>query len=146
MIGLTLINNMKVLARNWTDVSNTWVKVSFPMIAMFPAMVVSLFTEDVASIVSYVGSYAGGLIQYVFPSLLVYYSRNLVQQRYFPDYVASKSPSVDLTNVNFETEYFRLNKHASFFKSKNWLYITAVWWVLSLILVTSDHILDAFKK
>src|SRR5699024_2306430 len=105
MIALTLINNMKVLARHWMvtthlgqtnlnpihqdpnllnpthsdPINSSWVAIVFPLIAILPAMIVSLFTEDVASIVSYVGSYAGGLIQYVFPCLLVHYSRRQVQ-------------------------------------------------------------------
>lgn len=141
-ISLSLVANMKVLARSWTDVSSRWVGVSFPLIALIPSMLVSLFTEDVAGIVSYVGSYAGGLIQYVFPCLLVYYSRRIVKEK-LASYLNRKMPSVTVNKDNQDRLYSTMNRLASPFQSQLWIYLTAGWWILSLILVTLDHILDA---
>lgn len=81
IVALTLINNIKVLV-NFSENSRyvCFMQYSLPLVAILPPLLIALFTEDVSSIVGFVGSYSGTLIQYVFPTLLVYKSRIHVEQ------------------------------------------------------------------
>ncbi|KAI7693611.1 Transmembrane protein [Sarcoptes scabiei] len=83
ILALTLINNLKVLINFRSEMSSSsLIKAILPMIAITPPLLIALFTEDVSSIVQYVGSYSGTLIQYVFPTLLIYHSRRFVLRRF----------------------------------------------------------------
>ncbi|KAI2802454.1 hypothetical protein RDWZM_009913 [Blomia tropicalis] len=149
MIALTLINNMKVLGRNWFDIERPVLHYSFPMFALIPPLIISLFTEDVSTIVSYVGSYAGGFIQYVFPCLLVYYSRRMVKKSdYFPKLIREEYGNEFGRIMRVENDedkqidmaYKMINPFSSWFHSDIWVYLTMLWWAISVILVTVDRI------
>lgn len=153
VVALTLINNIKVLVDLRDDDSprrhSRLLQYSLPLVAIIPPMVIAFFTEDVSSIVQYVGSYSGTLIQYVFPSLLAYYSRRVVQTRYLVPYLRHKTRTqtsvsgVDLSqSVDVGRLYRTLNPLASPFQSNLWIYGTGVWWILCILLVTLDHLRD----
>ena len=91
VIALTLINNLKIVLAFWVDAEQPALKYTYPLIAIVPPLVVSVFTENVALVVSLVGAYTGSLIQYVFPTLLVYYSRRAVQEKYLAPYLLRES-------------------------------------------------------
>ncbi|OTF76902.1 hypothetical protein BLA29_008806 [Euroglyphus maynei] len=147
IIALTLINNMKVLISFNDDMYyGRLVQYSMPLIAIIPPLVIALFTEDVSAIVQYVGSYSGTLIQYVFPALLVYYSRKHVQQEYLLPFIKrrSKSQWLNIRTINIEQIYYRINPFVSFFQTKLWVYFTGIWWIICICLVTLDHLRDRF--
>src|SRR5699024_4783370 len=94
VIALTLINNLKIVLAFWVDAEQPALKYTYPLIAIVPPLVVSIFTENVALIVSLVGAYTGSLIQYVFPSLLVYYSRKQIQLKYLAPYLRKERDAI----------------------------------------------------
>lgn len=89
VIALTLVNNLKIVLAFWVDAEQPALKYTYPLIAIVPPLAVSIFTENVALIVSLVGAYTGSLIQYVFPTLLVYYSRRAIQVKYLAPYLST---------------------------------------------------------
>ena len=133
---------MKVLLEGTLDTQNGTMRHAFPLIAIIPPLAVSLFTEDVSTVVSYVGSYSGGLIQYVFPCLLVYYSRKHVINKYVQPMLLERNES----QKNANELYSEQNPFASPFQSVYWVIFTLIWWILSLCLVTADHILEIVNK
>ena len=141
VIALTLINNIRVLLDGVLDIEHGKIRFAFPLIAILPPLAISLFTEDVAAVVSYVGSYSGGLIQYVFPALLVYHSRKHILDKYFRPMHLDRNTS----DKSAEQLYSEYNPFASPFQSVYWVLFTLVWWVISLCLVTADHIMEFAK-
>lgn len=150
MIALTLINNFKVLARGLLGSSSSTSqntlslssRILLPLAAMIPPLTVALFTEDVGRIVGFVGSYAGGLIQYVFPCLLVFTSRMAVQKHLMQVLVQQEFPvnfDDNLRKAEVKKLYSKLNPFASPLQSTAWIVLTGLWWLLSLVLVTLDH-------
>lgn len=172
IIALTLINNIKVLV-NFSENSRyvRFMQYSLPLVAILPPLLIALFTEDVSSIVGFVGSYSGTLIQYVFPTLLVHKSRSYVENNCLKPLIQSRlnriaalkkgtflvpeissgistaniigsDPDlIDIKLINIKQIYFRLNPFASIFQSVFWIYFTFIWWFLCIALVTIDHIL-----
>lgn len=163
VIALTLINNLRVLLERWINPDQPALKYTYPLIAIVPPMIVSLFTENVALIVSLVGAYTGSLIQYVFPSLLVYYSRRIIitkhlkllygkQMQLQPGEAKGEKesttgagttdvPEIDEALIGRLNEiYFESNLHASPFQHRYWIYGTGIWWVFSVLMVTVDQV------
>jgi len=81
-------------------------KVGFPFLAILPPFLLALFVEDVQSLVSFTGSYAGAGIQYIFPIFLVFHARKR--------YLCSGNP------------------YASPFKHVGWLWFVLAWSVVSI--------------
>lgn len=174
VIALTLINNLKIVLAFWVDADQTALKYTYPLIAIVPPLAVSIFTENVALIVSLVGAYTGSLIQYVFPTLLVYYSRRAIQVKYLAPYLTKEEKNGQLspehqvaTEASTQTDskegkksekkklkewakveelYFASNAFASPFRSVGWVYGTGVWWVFSVIMVTIDQVIMHLPK
>ncbi|XP_075676151.1 transmembrane protein 104 homolog isoform X2 [Dermatophagoides pteronyssinus] len=147
ILALTLINNMKVLVGFSNIIRyNCLIKYSMPLIAIIPPLLIALFTEDVSSIIQFVGSYSGTMIQYVFPTLLVYYSRKQVQQKFLLPYIKNRTKCewIDERTINMEKIYETLNSSVSYFRTNFWIYFTAIWWIICICLVTLDHLRDAF--
>ncbi|KAI2798317.1 hypothetical protein BLOT_014977 [Blomia tropicalis] len=146
VIALTLINNMTIVIGYWANVESYWLRTVLPLIAIIPPLIISLFTDNVSVVVSYVGSYTGSLLQYVFPSLLAYYSREVVQTKYLGPYIEkrllSSNPPSDPDELDPLIIYERINPHRSPFMNNYWIYATAVWWTFSIIVVTIDHIVS----
>lgn len=150
-IAITLINNIKILLFGSIDNYNpkyTWLGYVLPVLALSPPLVVAMFTEDVASIVSYVGSYTGSLIQYVFPALFVYYSRRAVIKDCLTKFIEIHLDdyTVHIPEVLLERLYHLLNHHVSPFRSTLWVYATGLWWAVSIVLVTAQHILESVEQ
>lgn len=142
ILALTLINNMKVLVGFTDDMRyGHIIKYSMPLIAIIPPLVIALFTEDISSIVQYVGSYSGTLIQYVFPTLLAYYSRRYVKQECLIPYIKKRSRLewLDLRMINIDQIYRRINPFVSFFQSQFWIYLSIIWLIICIFLVTLDR-------
>ena len=129
IIGITLRENLKSLYRyikclvpslsNRYPIVDHWIidKVLFPLIAIFPPLVIAFFTMNVELLVGITGSYAGVCVQYLIPVGLVFASRRVITRE--------------------RGEY--KNPHKSPFS--HWLLLIGVivWSVICLILVTIDR-------
>ena len=135
VVSLTLINNLKALTMTKPE---SWVNYIMPLLALIPSVVVTLFTEDVVSIVGYVGSYTGTLVQYVFPALLGYYGRKVVIERHLVPYLKKKT-TLDPDKLDMDHIYARLNPMSSVFQGDGWFFFTGFWWIFTLLIVTVDH-------
>lgn len=95
---------------------------AFPLMAILPPIVVTYFTDSLASLVSFTGSYAGTGIQYIIPIALVWQARKtcraILGQGIINDY---KSP----------------------FQSVFWLVFVLIWSCTSVVFVTVNFITNA---
>lgn len=118
IIAITLRNNLQTLFVDTHQISsqNYFVrKMVFPLMAIIPPFVVTFNTENVQSLVSFTGCYAGACIQYLIPIALVYHSRK--------------------TCANILGEGI-VNDFRSRFQSNGWLIMILSWTCISLIFVT----------
>lgn len=150
-VALTLINNIKVLLFGSETATSHFVSNarrivynnSIPLVAIVPPVIIAALTENVSGIVSYVGAYSGGLIQYVFPSLLAYYSRLNIKHHSIKLYIESRADTKFLyLKQEVDQLYNICNWLRSPFQHSWWIYTTGVWWVISLALVTMEHIVS----
>ena len=112
-------NVKKLLLRKPDEEYGVFVRrILFPLVAVCPSIVVSYFTCDVGLIVAYTGTFAGGILQYVVPVLLV---RNARRK-------ALKTFGV------YE------NRYCSPFRGTFWMVLVMVWYFLSTGLVTYSKI------
>ncbi|XP_033106687.1 transmembrane protein 104-like [Anneissia japonica] len=120
IIAITLRNNLQTLFSR-TGQPRPWMinRIGFPLLTIIPPIIVAFVTMNVEFLVSFTGSYAGATIQYVFPSLLVYYCR--------------KKTNRYLGEQNY-------HKHTSPFKSTLWIVFVNIWTVICIVLVTYYHI------
>lgn len=102
-------------------------KLLFPTIAIVPPVMLALATENLQVLVGITGSYAGALIQYVVPALLVHYARR--QSPFDDDALAGEGLRVKRSFM-------------SPFKHHVWIYFTLAWAAISIIFVTIDHIFE----
>lgn len=122
IIAITLRNNLTtLLIKSGNNFNPTIIQFGLPLLVLVPPLIVAFFTEDVSMLVSYTGSYAGVSIQYIFPSLLVYYGRKKI------------SSFKHLTNA-------QSCLHRTWFSSMRWMICLAVWTVACVVLVTVNHI------
>lgn len=118
IIAITLRNNLQTLFVNKHQFhsQNYFVRqMAFPLMAIIPPFLVTFNTENVQSLVSFTGCYAGACIQYLIPIALVYYSRK--------------------TCKNILGEGI-VNDFRSCFQSNGWLILILSWTCISLIFVT----------
>lgn len=118
IIAITLRNNLQTLFVNKHQLhsQNYFVRnMIFPLMAIIPPFIVTFNTENVKSLVSFTGCYAGACIQYLIPVALVYYSRR--------------------TCANILGEGI-VNEFRSKFQSNYWLAMILSWTCVSLIFVT----------
>lgn len=118
IIAITLRNNLQTLFVNKHQLhsQNYFVRTMvFPLMAIIPPFLITFNTENVQSLVSFTGCYAGACIQYLIPIALVYYSRK--------------------TCANILGEGI-VNEFRSRFQSNGWLIMIFSWTCVSLIFVT----------
>lgn len=138
IIAITLRNNLETLFMN----SNSQTTASpesayssfcqfllrrctFPLLAILPPIVVTFFTDSLASLVSFTGSYAGTGIQYIIPIALVWQARKtcrtILGQGIINDY---QSP----------------------FQSVFWLIFVLVWSCTSVVFVTVNFLTNSLQQ
>lgn len=118
IIAITLRNNLQTLFVNKHQMhsQNYFVRqMAFPLMAIIPPFLITFNTENVQSLVSFTGCYAGSCIQYLIPIALVYYSR--------------------MTCKNILGEGI-VNEFRSKFQSNGWLVMILSWSCISLIFAT----------
>lgn len=118
IIAITLRNNLQTLFVNKHQLhsQNYFIRnMAFPLMAIIPPFLVTFNTENVQSLVSFTGCYAGAAIQYLIPVALVFYGRR--------------------TCANIIGEGI-VNEFRSRFQSNNWLIMICSWCFLSLIFVS----------
>lgn len=121
IIAITLRNNLQTLFvdKNQISSQNYFVrKIAFPLMAIFPPFLITFNTENVQSLVSFTGCYAGACIQYLIPVALVYYSRR--------------------TCANILGRGI-VNDFRSRFQSNGWLIMILCWTFVSLVIVSINY-------
>lgn len=137
IIAITLRNNLEALLMGSTLQSTNpdaayrsfgqflLRRVTFPLLAILPPIVITYFTDSLASLVSFTGSYAGTGIQYLIPVALVWRARricrNLIGSGVINDY---RSP----------------------FQSVVWLIFVIVWSVTSVVFVTVNFLTNTMSQ
>ncbi|CAL8094518.1 unnamed protein product [Calicophoron daubneyi] len=78
----TLIQNLHCMFNSssalTTPLSRKIVKYTLPLLVLLPPLSISLATDDITFLVSFTGAFAGCLLQFVFPPLLVYKARQFL--------------------------------------------------------------------
>jgi hypothetical protein len=118
IVGCTLRNNLQTLFVDTSQMNsqNFFVRrIIFPLMAVIPPFIITFNTENVRSLVSFTGCYAGAFIQYFIPIALVYYARRTCQ---------------NILGCGI------INEFQSKFQSNFWLIMLFSWTCLSLIFVT----------
>lgn len=83
IIAITLRNNLQTLFIDTTRIESYhyfFRKILFPIMTIVPPTVVTYYTDNVKSLVSFTGSYAGTGIQYIIPICLVFSARRTCKQ------------------------------------------------------------------
>ena len=119
IISITLRENLKSLFRK-DDREFSWLaeRIGFPLFAVLPPIVIALSTTNVEMLVSLTGSYAGAGVQYIIPTMLMFYGRQ-------------KALEV------FDSYH---NEYRSFFKHRAWIWLILSWTVFSVGVVTAYNI------
>lgn len=138
IIAITLRNNLEALfmgtSLQRTSTGETaqlscmnfvWRRCTFPLLAILPPIIVTYFTDSLASLVSFTGSYAGTGIQYIIPIALVWQAR--------------KTCRVILGQGI-------VNEYRSPFQSNGWIIFVLVWSCTSVIFVTVNFLANAFER
>lgn len=121
IIAITLCNNLKSLFLKDNHQYSFFVeRLLFPVLSTIPPVAIAFATSDLQILVGITGSYAGAVIQYVVPALLVYYARK--------DTLSSLGLGVK-------------NKHSSPFKHTAWIIFVLLWAFTCIIFVTINHII-----
>nr|XP_023028080.1 transmembrane protein 104 homolog [Leptinotarsa decemlineata] len=119
IIAITLQSNLKNLVLKPTVRPNLIVNhLVFPTLAVVPPVVMALCTHNIKYLVEITGSYAGVMVQYVVPAILVIEAR--------------KQCAKDFGSC--------VHKYSSPFRHRYWFAFVIVWSVISLIFVTVDFI------
>lgn len=136
IIAITLRNNLEALFMGTTQQSTNpdavyssfgqflLQRCVFPLMAILPPIVVAYFTDSLASLVSFTGSYAGTGIQYIIPVALVWQARKTCR--------AILGQGI-------------INDYRSPFQSVAWLIFVFVWGVTSVILVTVNFLTNSLQ-
>lgn len=138
VVAISLINNLNVLTRDFIRIDRRYLWITentMPLIALIPPYISSLFTENVSTIVSIVGSYTGTLIQYFFPAILVYYSRRYICQQF----IGKLAPKL-IDKSQYAQIYYSIQPYKSPFQSNIWIVLVGLWWVLSVAFVCFNQI------
>lgn len=122
IIAITLQSNLKnfILDQN-VDRRNFFVnRLLFPTLAVVPPVLVALCTHNLKRLVEITGTYAGVIVQYVVPAILVLYARRRCLS--------------DFGTIN--------HKFASPFRHVSWFIFVIVWSIICIIFVTTDFIIN----
>lgn len=122
IIAITLQSNLKNLMLDQTSDRRNFAssRLLFPTLAVVPPVLVALSTHNIKYLVEITGTYAGVVVQYVIPAILVVYAR--------------KQCSKDFGFVK--------HKYASPFRHFLWFLFVITWSVICIIFVTVDFILN----
>ncbi|CAH1170348.1 unnamed protein product [Phaedon cochleariae] len=122
IIAITLQSNLKNLMLDQSvHTPNVIVnRLVFPTLAVVPPVVVALCTHNIKTLVEITGSYAGVLVQYVVPAILVVYARKQCARDFG----------------------FSIHRYTSPFRHFYWFLFVILWSIVSLIFVTVDFILN----
>lgn len=127
IIAITLRNNLQTLFLDTGRLESYHFvlrSVLFPLLTIVPPALVTYYTDNVKSLVSFTGSYAGTGIQYIIPIALVYSARRTCGQLLGQGIV---------------------NEYRSPFRHWAWLGAVLVWGVACVVLVTVNfcvHVSD----
>lgn len=141
IIAITLTNNLRALLfSRLFNTSSLSVRLRFvvnqlcfPLAALIPPILIALATENLETLVGFVGSYAGTGIQYVIPACLIYYGRNKLTQ-----IDSSASPLSQYLNLSSNNVYKQ--RFESPFRHRFWIFFVLGWATLCLLFVTINHI------
>lgn len=138
IIAITLRNNLEALflgstiqTTQFTDSAYTsfWQfflrKCTFPLLAILPPIIITFFTDNIASLVNFTGSYAGTGIQYIIPIALVWQARKTCR--------AILGQGI-------------VNEHRSPFQNVAWLLFVLVWSVTCVVLVTVNFLTSTLQE
>lgn len=139
IIAITLRNNLEALFMGTTSTQTNGNpdaayasfcqfllrRCTFPLLAILPPIVITYFTDSLASLVSFTGSYAGTGIQYIIPVALVWQARKTCRQILGQGII---------------------NDFRSPFQSVVWLIFVFVWSCTSVILVTVNFLTHSIHQ
>ena len=115
IIAITLRENLKSLFLKKDGNYGLFMqRFLFPLVTLIPPIIIAFATDDVELLVSITGSYAGAIIQYVIPVMLVFYGRRAIRAKLGSYQNSNQSP----------------------FRNQAWVYIIFVWYVVCLVFVT----------
>ena len=118
IIGITLRENLKTLFLKQDRHYGLFVRrYLFPLVTVIPPIAIAFATYDVSLLVSVTGSYAGAIIQYVIPVMLVFYGRIHMKK----------------TLGSYK------NDHRSPFRQRSWIFVIIIWYVLCVVFVTVKY-------
>lgn len=121
IIAITLRENLKIIFSSQnTHCSPFAGRIIYPLITIVPPIAIAFGTQNVEMLVGVTGSYAGAVIQYVVPVMLVLCGRKKARQ--------------------LSGSY--VNKHRSMFRQKAWIYFVLAWTVACIGFVTANHIMS----
>ncbi|CAG9861858.1 unnamed protein product [Phyllotreta striolata] len=120
IIAITLQNNLRHLTMANGRRNVSFDRLVFPTVAVAPPFVVALCTHNIKYLVEVTGTYAGVVVQYVVPAILVNYAR----KRCVRDFGGCP------------------NEFSSPFKHRFWYWFVVCWSVLCVIFVTVDFALN----
>lgn len=122
IIAITLQSNLKNFILDQTIDRHSFFinRLVFPTLAVVPPVLVALCTHNLKRLVEITGTYAGVIVQYVVPAILVLYAR-----RHCVKVFGSSN-----------------HKYASPFKHISWFLFIIVWSVICIIFVTVDFIVN----
>lgn len=118
IIAITLRDNIQSLFLDMSHVNSYNIvlrRILFPVVAVVPPILLTLFLEDITVLVGFTGSYAGTCIQYLIPTFLVLTARK---------YCSS------LLGLGV------VNKHRSPFGNILWAFFVIAWSVMCIVLVS----------
>lgn len=137
IIAITLRNNLEILFMS-SSVQTTnpdtaysslcqflFRRCTFPLLAILPPIIVTYFTDSLASLVSFTGSYAGTGIQYIIPIALVWQARKTCRTILGQGIV---------------------NDYRSPFQSVCWLIFVLVWSCTSVVFVTVNFLSNSLRQ
>lgn len=121
IIAITLQSNLKNLFLERSVDGHNFVinRLVFPTIAILPPIVVALCTHNIKYLVEITGTYAGVIVQYIIPVILVFYAR----KQCFQDFGNTK------------------HVFTSPFRHGAWLMFVILWAIICIIFVTVDFII-----
>lgn len=117
IIAITLRENLKTLFLKENKYYGLFVRAYlFPLLTVCPPIIIAFATDNVGLLVSITGTYAGAVIQYVIPVMLVFYGRRYIRERV--------------------GRY--CNKNISPFRHQFWIWLIIVWYTICTVFVTVD--------
>lgn len=118
IIAITLQSNLRNLFLDRSIDSRNFFtnRLVFPTIAIIPPIVIALCTHNIKCLVEITGTYAGVIVQYIIPVILVFYAR----KQCFQDFGSS--------NHNYTSPF----RHGA------WLLFVIIWTIICIIFVTVD--------